>query len=99
MLPAMEDAVRSEAPLWAACHIHYCTIMLQMGFLVAVTLDEETGEGVYSGEETMDESWQIFLVHKNLAYYKNNRMLELDHHYGDLPVQICGEPMCWFIRN
>ncbi|KAK4449400.1 muts domain V-domain-containing protein [Podospora aff. communis PSN243] len=91
MLPAVEDAVRSEVPLWAARHIHYCTIMLQMGFLVAITLNEETGEGVYSGDDTMDENWQIFFVHENLAFYKSNRMLDLDHHYGDLPVQISDE--------
>ncbi|KAK0730594.1 muts domain V-domain-containing protein [Lasiosphaeris hirsuta] len=78
MLPDLTDGIRKETPAWAAQHIRHCTILPQLWFLVAVTLNRETGEGLYSGQTT-DDNWQ------------NSSLLELDSHYGDLPSQIADE--------
>jgi DNA mismatch repair protein MSH5 len=80
-----------EVPREAARYIRHCTIMPQLGFLVAVQLDPETGEGVYHGQHHPDGEWMMYFVSEDIVYYKNQLMLDLDSQYGDLPSRIAGE--------
>ncbi|KAK3362851.1 muts domain V-domain-containing protein [Lasiosphaeria hispida] len=90
MLPDLTDGIQKENPAWAGQHIQHCTILPQLGFLVAVTIDQESGEGLYSGH-TANDNWQISFANDGLVYYKNAALLELDSHFGDLPSQIADE--------
>lgn len=91
MLPGLNDNIKRMVPPWAVRHILYCTIIAELGFYVAVTLDEESGEGVYAGENTIEGDWQLGFIHDNIAYYKTALMLDLDAQYGGLPSQIAGK--------
>ncbi len=90
-LPQLTDNVREGAPLWAAPHIHHCTILPQLGFLVAVTFNPETGEGAYSGQGSADGDWELHFINGGLAYYKSPVMANLDEEYGELPSRIAGK--------
>lgn len=91
MLPEANATVRREAPPWATKHIRYCTILPELGFLVAVTLDSSTGGGFYFGQGAADCPWDPSFVNGDLVYYKNALMLELDAQFGDLPSRIARE--------
>lgn len=90
MLPDLKESVRQEAPSAAAEHIHHCTVMPQLGFLIAVRLDPETGEGIYHGQAHPEDEWVMCFASEDMAYYKNQLMLDLDSQYGDLPSRIVG---------
>lgn len=89
-LPDLEEAVRRQAPAQLARHIRYCTFIPQLGFFIAVTFNHDTREGIFNGG---DENWQIGFIHEDIAYYKNDRMADLDSHYGHLSSEISGELM------
>ncbi|KAK1828220.1 muts domain V-domain-containing protein [Podospora conica] len=91
MLPEANATVRREAPPWATKHIRYCTILPELGFLVAVTLDSSTGEGFYLGQGAADGPWDPSFVNGDLVYYKNALMMDLDAQFGDLPSRIAQE--------
>lgn len=89
--------VRREAPPWATKHIRYCTVLPELGFLVAVTLDSSRGEGFYLGQGAADGPWDPCFVNGDLVFYKNALMLDLDAQFGDLPSRIAREsvfPSC-----
>lgn len=91
MLPELKDSVVQGIPRAAVEHIHHCTIMPQLGFLIAVRLDPETAEGVYHGQHNSGGEWVMCFASEDMAYYKNQLMLDLDSQYGDLLSQIAGE--------
>jgi DNA mismatch repair protein MSH5 len=72
-------------------HIRHCTILPELGFLVAVGLDEESGEVNYLGRGTPDDAWDVSFIDKDVAYCKNSYLLDLDEQYGDLLSKIAGE--------
>lgn len=91
LLPLLNDDVRKGAPSWARPHIQYCTLLSDLGFLIAITLNPETMEGLYGGEDSPNGPWQLEFVNDDVVYYKDATMLELDRRYGDLPSEITSE--------
>ena len=91
MLPELHETVVRTSPRAAVGYIRHCTIMLQLGFLLAVTLDPGTGEGFYYGQHDHKGEWTMCFSSGDVAYYKNQLMLDLDFQYGDLPSRIAGE--------
>ncbi|KAF2761501.1 hypothetical protein EJ05DRAFT_174055 [Pseudovirgaria hyperparasitica] len=59
----------------------------QIGFLIAVPLDAETGAGAYEG--AADDVWERIFVTEATVYYKNTNMEEMDNHFGDIHGLIC----------
>ncbi|TKA68935.1 hypothetical protein B0A49_05342, partial [Cryomyces minteri] len=59
----------------------------QIGFLVAMVLDEETGCGVYEGG--IADPWERMFTTGNCVYYKNKEVSEMDAHFGDIYGLIC----------
>ncbi|KAF2088890.1 hypothetical protein K490DRAFT_64102 [Saccharata proteae CBS 121410] len=59
----------------------------QIGFLITVPINPETGRGVYEG--SVAEPWERMFTSQEIAYYKNSNMLEMDGHFGDLHGLIC----------
>lgn len=64
----------------------------QIGFLIAVRLDEGTGQGVYEGNE--EDPWEKVFTTDDFAYYKNSNVSEMDSYLGDIYGQICGQSLC-----
>lgn len=91
MLRDLRDAVVRDIPREAAKYVHHCTVMPQLGFLVAVRLDPDTGEGVYHGQARPDDEWTMYFASEDMVYYKNRLMMDLDSQYGDLPSRIAGK--------
>jgi DNA mismatch repair protein MSH5 len=91
MLSEVKDTVVRGIPSAAARDIRHCTIIPQLGFLVAVTLDPNSGEGVYHGQHHPEGEWAMCFASDDTAYYKNQLVLDLDSQYGDLPSRIAGE--------
>jgi len=58
----------------------------QIGFLIAVRFDADTGAGVYGGTE--DDPWEKMFTTHEFAYHKNNNMTEMDTYLGDIYGQI-----------
>jgi DNA mismatch repair protein MSH5 len=65
--------------------------MPQLGFLLAVALDPETGDGFYHGQHDHEGEWTTCFSSDDVVYYKNRLMRDLDSQYGDLPSRIAGE--------
>ena len=62
----------------------------QIGFLISVQLNPDTGRVDYEGGEQEDQRWtRIFSTEKSV-YYKDSRMKELDDRFGDMYSVICG---------
>ncbi|KAK3394536.1 DNA mismatch repair protein MutS [Podospora didyma] len=91
LLPALQQAASSYIPRWAVQHIQHCTIMSQLGFLLAVTRNPETGQGVYNGKELADDNWEIVFATKDVVYYKTRVMLAFDERYGNVHTDIANE--------
>lgn len=81
----------SELPEWAAQYVQNCIFFPQLGFLTVVTLDRETGRGNYEGQGLDDDAWNLMFCSEDMGYYKNRRMKEIDHHFGDMYGMICGK--------
>lgn len=62
----------------------------QIGFLISISMDPETGQASYEGGEAEEERWERIFSTENRAYYKDQRMRELDNTFGDLYAVICG---------
>lgn len=94
ILPELKDSIARESPREAARYIRHCTVIPQIGFLVATELDPETGEGVYHGQNDPESEWVMCFVSEDTGYYKNRLMLDLDSQYGDLLSRIAGKLTC-----
>jgi len=80
-----------KMPSWAAQYIHSCTFFPQLGFLIAVRLNLETGKGWYDGEGLAGDAWEPMFVNEGFVYYKNGMMKELDGQDGDVYCMIVGK--------
>lgn len=58
----------------------------QLGFNIAIPFNER-GIAAYNGE---DDSWEQIFTTENRAYFKDNRMREMDEKLGDIYGLICG---------
>ncbi|KAI9839819.1 MAG: hypothetical protein M1819_000009 [Sarea resinae] len=56
----------------------------QLGFLITVPLDPESGKAMYAGGMNGQEPWEKMFTSELQAYYKNDNMLEMDAHFGDI---------------
>ena len=54
----------------------------QIGFLLAIPLDEHTGGGVYEGD--LHDPWERIFTTEGLVHYKNAAMREMDDRFGDV---------------
>ena len=59
----------------------------QLGFNIAIPLDE-SGRVTYDGGE---EAWDQVFTTENRAYFKDFRMREMDEKLGDMYGLICGK--------
>ena len=59
----------------------------QIGFLISIRLDDDTGQGVYEG--SADDPWEKMFATESNAYYKNANMSEMDTYFGDIYGRIC----------
>ena len=63
------------------------TYFPQLGFNIAIPLDEK-GRPLYDGG---DEPWDEVFISENRVYFKDERMREMDENLGDMYGQICGK--------
>lgn len=63
----------------------------QIGFLISMPIDEQTGRGNYEGGEYEDQQWDRIFSTEARVYYKDYRMRELDDTLGDMYSMICGK--------
>lgn len=57
----------------------------QLGYLIVIPVDPETGDSHYVGEE-----WEFQFSTVTSFYYKNRHMREMDEYLGDMYGLICG---------
>ena len=62
----------------------------QIGFLISIHLNPDTGRGDYEGGEREDQRWTRIFSTVDRVYYKDSRMKELDDTFGDIYSVICG---------
>lgn len=77
-------------PDWARIHLVNCIFYPQLGFLVAVALNPDTGKGYYQGEGLVDDDWRMMFTNDGLVLYKTRMMGELDATYGDPYGELVG---------
>ncbi|KAL1843139.1 hypothetical protein VTJ49DRAFT_2889 [Mycothermus thermophilus] len=90
-LPELAKHVAQDVPEQFTSYIHHCTVMVDLGFLVAVQRNPESGEGVYHGQYHAEDVWELILTTEEIVYYKNQAMRDLDSQYGDLLGRIADE--------
>lgn len=81
----------STVPEWASRYIQDCIMFPGHGFLITVTLDEETGVGVYTGEDMLYDPWEMMFVREELVHYKNQMMRQMDVEFGDPATDIASK--------
>lgn len=64
----------------------------QIGFLITIPNNPDTGRGDWEGGETEDQRWDRIFSTAQIVYYKDFRMRELDERFGDMYAVICGTP-------
>ena len=62
----------------------------QIGFLISIPLNLDTGRGDWEGGEAEDQRWDRIFSTATRIYYKDFRMHELDERLGDMYAVICG---------
>ncbi|KAI9849063.1 MAG: MutS protein msh5 [Thelocarpon superellum] len=60
----------------------------QMGFLIVVSTNLDTGGPGYDGSRDPNNPWERFFSTETGAYYKSNEMREMDEQYGYLQEMI-----------
>ena len=63
----------------------------QIGFLISMPVDPETGRSNYEGGEGEERPWERIFSTAARVYYKDFRMNELDETFGDMYAAICGK--------
>lgn len=81
---AQDVAQRVPAELDANINIIFFP---QIGFLIAIRVDLETGRGVYEGND--EDPWEKMFTTEEYAYYKNRNVSEMDDYWGDIYGRIC----------
>ncbi|KAL8631563.1 hypothetical protein Q9189_002669 [Teloschistes chrysophthalmus] len=61
----------------------------QIGFLISIPIDPETGRGNYEGADSDGGGWDRIFSTRSRVYYKDFRMRELDETLGDMYAVIC----------
>ncbi|KAI4092728.1 MAG: hypothetical protein L6R37_007534 [Teloschistes peruensis] len=61
----------------------------QIGFLISIPIDPETGRGNYEGAAIDGDAWDRIFSTRSRVYYKDFRMRELDETLGDMYAVIC----------
>ncbi|KAL8755038.1 MAG: hypothetical protein Q9184_004921 [Pyrenodesmia sp. 2 TL-2023] len=61
----------------------------QIGFLISMPIDSQTGLPNYQGEDTGNGGWQRIFSTVLRVYFKDYRMRELDQTFGDIYAIIC----------
>jgi DNA mismatch repair protein MSH5 len=84
------NRVNQKLPEWARQYIRSCIFLPQLGFLMEVETDPETGNGMYEGEGAEDSPWEKLFTAEGAVCYKNSYMKELDEVYGDMYCEIGG---------
>ena len=62
----------------------------QIGFLILLPLDEQTGRGLSEDLLDPDGAWVRMFSTDAEVYYKSNETREMDEHFGDIYGMICG---------
>lgn len=87
LLSVVANHVADSVPGALECRINVIYYP-QIGFLIAIQLDEETGRGIFEG--TITDPWEKMFGTETMAYYKNSNMREMDQYFGDIYSRICG---------
>ena len=61
----------------------------QIGFLISIPLNPDTGRGDYEGGQG-EHRWDRSFSSDTRIYYKDSRMHELDETLGDIYAAVCG---------
>ena len=64
----------------------------QIGFLITIPKNPDTGRGDWEGGEAEDQRWDRIFSTAERVYYKDFRMRGLDERLGDMYAVICGAP-------
>ena len=91
LLTDVASRLNEEIPQWAQEYVQSCIFLPQIGFLTIVSMDPQTGQGLYEGEGSTDPSWKPLFHAKDCVYYKNQKMKDLDEEVGDLYCTIIGK--------
>ncbi|KAI9708990.1 MAG: hypothetical protein M1812_007803 [Candelaria pacifica] len=61
----------------------------QIGFLIAIPVDAQTGQAIYDGRMSGDDNWEQLFSTENVVYFKSSQMREMDEYFGDVYGLIC----------
>lgn len=90
-LPRVKETVARRAPAWASKYIQDCVMFPGEGYLTVVTLDKETGEGVYRGNDPVNDPWEMVFVRGSVVHYKNQLMRQIDKEWGDPAAEVASK--------
>jgi DNA mismatch repair protein MSH5 len=85
LLKKVATEIASEVPSFLDIEVNVIYFP-QLGFNIAVPFDQASRPAYNGGEQ----KWEQIFTTENRAYFKNNRMRQMDEHFGDLYGTICG---------
>ncbi|KAK7535428.1 muts domain V-domain-containing protein [Phyllosticta citricarpa] len=86
LLSQVARSIANEVPAILGANINVI-FFPQIGFLTTVPIDPVSGTSVYDG--SVEEPWEPMFTSEQIAYFKNNKMREMDEHFGDVHGMIC----------
>jgi DNA mismatch repair protein MSH5 len=89
-LTTIVSELDKQLPHWARPYLQKCIFFPQLGFLTTVQIDSR-GMAHYGGGGHGLDKWEGLFIAGQSAYFKNQRMRELDRHFGDMYCMIIGK--------
>lgn len=78
-------------PERAARFVQSCVFLPQLGFLIVVEIDANTGNGKFEGCGDTANEWELVFRTDEAVCYKNADMRHLDDQFGDIYCEVGGE--------
>lgn len=98
LLNQISEAIAADVPLQFSLNLNVI-FFPQIGFLISMPIDEQTGRCNYEGGEREDQQWDRVFSTEDRVYYKDYRMRELDDTFGDMYSIICGTLSLFMFRE
>ena len=90
LLSKCSEQIAKEIPIQYTVNLNVI-FFPQIGFLIQMPLDPESGKAEYEGGENGEAPWERIFSTADHVFYKDFRMQELDEKFGDIYAVICGE--------
>ncbi|KAI9656836.1 MAG: MutS protein msh5 [Bathelium mastoideum] len=86
LLSKVADHISADVPQALGANLNVI-LLPQIGYLIAMELDPDTREPIYEGNA--GDPWERIFTSRDMVYFKNGKMSQMDEELGDIYSLIC----------